>query len=189
MPEADWEDPYGQGSVSFDGGPGLNLAAGVSVGVVPVRVDLEWLYQANGISDITSDQPVIEPVDWASVSLSALMFNGYVDFKNRTALTPYIMAGYGYGDYTIELEEDNAGTTSVALFQAGGGIQYDLKTTASGSYMIILDAGYRFAGSSDPEIDEAFGGVYQTEYTSHAIMIGVLFKRISTQNTLAANME
>ena len=157
--------------------------------MVPVRFDLEWLYQANGISDITSDQPVIEPVDWASVSLSGLMLNGYIDFSNKSAVTPYVMAGFGYGDYSIQLEENNAGSASISLFQAGGGILCDVKTTASGKYRILLDAGYRFVSSSDPEIDEAFGGVYKTESTSHAIMFGVLFKRTPPQNTLSESRE
>jgi opacity protein-like surface antigen len=178
MPDVRWKDPHADGEVSFDGGPGLSLAVGASLGIVPVRAELEWLYQANGISHVTSDQPSISPADWASVSLSGLMFNGYIDFKNYTPITPYLMAGFGYGYYGIELEADNAGSTTVSIFQTGIGIQYDLKTTCRKKYAVILDAGYRFVTSSDPEIDEALGGIYKTEYTSHMVMVGVRFKFI-----------
>ena len=56
MPDAAWKDPYAAGDVSFDGGPGLSLALGISPGYVPLRLELQWLYQAVGISGISSDR-------------------------------------------------------------------------------------------------------------------------------------
>jgi len=178
MPDAHWKDPYAEGDISFDGGPGLDLAFGISPGFVPLRVEVAWVYQANGISEVSSDQPVINPVDWATVSMSAFMVNGYIDIRNRTRFTPYLMAGIGEGYYGIELEEDNTGSDRVTVYQGGIGIQYVTDSPARLKYNVVIDLGYRFTSSSNPEINEALGGVYETEYTAHAIMFSIELRHV-----------
>lgn len=176
MPEAHWKDAYAEGTVSYGGGPGLSLAGGVAPGMVPVRVELEILYQANEIDKISSAQPVIAPSDWANAYLWAAMFNAYVEFRSLSGFAPYLMGGAGCGWYGIVLEDDNGGgSNSLPVFQGGIGVLYDAQRHVPGHYRISLDIGYRFTWSGNPQIDEVAGGNYETEFQSHILMIGAQF--------------
>ena len=176
LPDAYWKDPYAEGTVSCSEGYVLSGVYGAVFNTIPLRAEFELLFQHNEISSITSDSPLLPLGESASIALLGGMANAYLDLRNKTPVTPYIMGGLGYGFYTIELDDDNVGDTSVFIYQAGAGIQYELRTRNNFHY--TLDAGYRFVASSDPEIDEALGGTYETEYTAHLFMIGVRFEDV-----------
>jgi opacity protein-like surface antigen len=101
-------------------------------------------------------------VDWsgnydvapgASVDMTTVMGNLYLDLPNDTILTPYVGAGAGYG---WTMGEGNADKNGFA-YSLMAGVSIDLSRSTS------LDLGYRYReildGSGDPKDHSVLGGV------------------------------
>ena len=95
------------------------------------------------------------------------MVNGYLDFENQTALTPYIGAGVGVakvsandisiGGVALSDEDD-----TVFAYQLGVGIGYSVTES------LIIDLAYKYFATEDPDFEGT-----KAEYGSHNILFGV----------------
>lgn len=149
-------------STSYDPGIGLGGVVGYDFGLV--RIDGEIALRANGISDIAGVS-----ADGHASALS-YMVNGYFDFPTGGPLKPYIGGGIGFATVLVDIEVfgfqlvDDSDSVLAYQFSGGIGIEVNPRTTVS--------FGYRYFITDDPEMEDAGGFPFTTEYQSHEFNIG-----------------
>lgn len=100
-----------------------------------------------------------------------MMANGYYDFRNSSAVTPYLGAGIGFINVNVDEGSINGirvwtkADDTVFAYQVAVGAALDMSKQAA------LDIGYRYFGTDDPR----FGAVKGT-YASHNIMLGLRYR-------------
>lgn len=169
--DVDMTDPTLPGitlDVESDTGFAFGVAAGYDLGN-NVRVEGEIAYQQN---DLDKANLLGIDVDLSGDSSSlALLLNGYYDFANQSAFTPFISAGLGAA--RVEINDFNVAGSGVPsesdddtvfAYQLGAGISYAIND------QIDLDIKYRYFGTSDPEFDST-----TSEYSSHNFYAGMRF--------------
>ena len=149
----------------FDTGMVIEGAVGYDFGMF--RAEGEIGYRKNDIDKFSA----------LGISLSAdgdidalsFMANGYLDFENQTALTPYIGAGIGYA--TVSANDISVGgidvgdeDDSVFAYQLGVGVGY------SATESLIVEIAYKYFATSDPDFEDT-----EAEYDSHNILIGIRY--------------
>jgi opacity protein-like surface antigen len=151
--------------VESDSGLALGAAAGYAF-EFNTRVEAEIVYQKNDLDEIN-----IFGLDLdlsGDTSSTALLFNGYYDFNNASAFTPFIGAGIGVANVEVNdfnilglggLPDDD---DTVFAYQVGAGVAYAINEN------IDIDVKYRYFATSDPEFD-----ITEIEYSSHNIYAGV----------------
>ena len=92
---------------------------------------------------------------------SAFLINGYYDFKNKTAFTPYI--GAGLGVYHLEINQRK--NDMDFAWQAGAGLNYQLNNRVS------VDVKYRYFGGADAELGTYSPLLYSVG--DHQLMAGI----------------
>lgn len=184
-------------NAEFDTGTALSFAMGYDFGN-NFRIEAEFAYQKNDLDKagfryyenidvvLAGEQLVNEvafaDVDFVSGDISslALMINGYMDFANTSAFTPFMTAGVGFAKvkndmfsmaidtFLFEVDEeynlvslDQSGSDTILAYQVGAGVGYAVSET------FTLDFKYRFFATEDPE----FGSV-NMEYASHNFYVG-----------------
>ncbi|WP_111893837.1 outer membrane protein [Acinetobacter sp. MB5] len=124
------------GSIAY----GFNLAP---VYNIPVRAELEYSYHDTAdfnFSEVCTSCQL-------STKVQTVMLNGYYDFKNTSAFTPYISLGLGNASIKTTAHNDNfskAKTTNDFAWSVGLGVGYTINPNFS------IDLGYRYldAGKS-----------------------------------------
>ena len=100
-----------------------------------------------------------------SISVTAYMLNGYVDFQNKTKFTPYILVGIGYAQSRADsfgvLEED-----SQCAYQVGAGVGIAL------SDAIVLDFKYKFFSTFD---QFQFANEQEPDYINNQVQAGIRY--------------
>ena len=91
----------------------------------------------------------------------SIMGNGFYDIHLNSPVTPYIGGGAGFAQIRFD-ESDITDKDTVFAYQIGAGIGYHIDSES------ILDIGYRYFATSDPEFDGA-----EAEYQSHNFVIGL----------------
>jgi OOP family OmpA-OmpF porin len=153
-----------ESSTGFAGG--IALGYGFSDNI---RIEGELAYQKNDIDKYT------EPGDSSNASGDtsslALLLNGYYDFANSSAFTPFISVGIGaakveVNDFNVEGsgEPSDSEDDTVFAYQVGLGVGYAVSEKTS------IDLKYRYFGTADPDFD----GV-ESEYESHNFYVGLRF--------------
>jgi opacity protein-like surface antigen len=147
----------------------LGLAAAVGYGMGQVRVEGEISYQKSDFDKISV--PGASADATGDMSSIAFLINGYFDFVNSTAFTPYISVGVGYAqidlndfNYPGSGEPDYNSDDSVFAYQFGVGAGYAV------TEKVIIDLKYRYFATDDPEFD----GI-EAEASSHNVILGVRF--------------
>lgn len=145
------------------------------------RLEGEIAYRENDIDKISYFNDDTDSS--GDVSAFTFMVNGYFDFENRTAFTPYIGAGIGYARVdvegkaaytswgsttTVELDDDDSGLA----YQLMAGLAWDLSDN------FALDLSYRYLGCDDIEMagtSESYSGTLKGDfdYESHNILMGL----------------
>jgi len=149
----------------FDTGVVIEGAVGYDFGMF--RVEGEIGYRKNDIDKFSA----------LGISLSAdgdidalsFMANGYLDFENQTAFTPYIGAGIGYAevsanDLSVAGIDIGSEDDSVFAYQFGVGVGY------SATESLIVEIAYKYFATSDPDFEDT-----EAEYDSHNISIGIRY--------------
>lgn len=118
------------------------------------RIEGEVLYQSNDRDKFQYTATSANPAFNFSFSDDlvgererfAFLLNGYFDFKNSTAFTPYLTAGLG--GYHLRMKLDNRSIENELDFawQAGAGVNYRLNDR------IGFDLKYRYLGGADAEL-------------------------------------
>lgn len=155
----------------YDSGLALDLALGYRFGAA--RLEGEIGYQKNDVDDLTfSDDPGSRKSMGDHVSgdtkTTSFLLNGYYDFQNSTAFTPYLTAGLGLARVKTSIElagESASDSDTVFAYQLGAGFEYALNQTVS------LDARYRYFATSDPSFTTR-----ESEFSSHNLMLGARVK-------------
>jgi len=149
----------------FDPGVVIEGAVGYDFGMF--RLEGEMGYQVNDLDKFSADGVSVS----ASGDFDALSFmvNGYLDFENQTAFTPYIGAGIGYanvaandisvGGYALSDEDDN-----VFAYQFGAGVGYSVTKNW------IIDLAYKYFATEDADFEGT-----KVEYNSHNITVGIRY--------------
>ncbi|MDH3565866.1 MAG: porin family protein [Desulfobacteraceae bacterium] len=133
------------------------------------RVEGEISYQTNDIDKVSIlGFPFAANGD---VSSLAFLINGYFDFVNDSAFTPYISAGLGYAqidlnDFNVagSGESDYSDDDSVFAYQVGLGVGYAV------TEKVTIDVKYRYFATEDLEFDTT-----EVEVASHNFLFGVRF--------------
>jgi opacity protein-like surface antigen len=148
---------------------GLALGAALGYDFKRFRVEGEISYQKNDIDKISAQGTLFDPTGDA-VALSFLI-NGYYDFVNRSAFTPYISAGLGFAQVEFnDLDVSRLGFSgsndkdTVFAYQIGIGVGYAV------TQKVTIDAKYRYFGTEDSEYDTT-----KAEFTSNNFLFGVRF--------------
>lgn len=143
----------------LDTGPFVDLFVGKSFG--NVRIEGEYAFRQNDM-DTWNSIPI--PGEMMS---HALMGNLYYDFGTASGIRPYVGAGLGFADVTLDstFYATNDSDTTFAL-QVMGGVAFPM----SGNLMMTLDL--RVITAS-PRFVDGFGFSYEQEYTIGSFAIGL----------------
>lgn len=173
-----------------DYGFGLAAAVGYSLGR-NFRIEAELACQQNYVYEGTMYASIPTPPYKALLDMTtsgdiksfAGLINGYYDFTNHSAFTPFVSAGFGFvnvkmNDFTVytvggepnpdRIVEDADGTAPA--YQVGGGFGYALCDN------LTFDFTYRYFASVNLAVE---GGKIvphsETDYISHNIYVGLRF--------------
>lgn len=162
--------------IEYDADLALDLAVGYRVG--PTRLEGEIGYQKNDFDDVLVSVAGLGSASLKSagvpfsgdVKATSFLLNGYYDFQNASAFTPYLTAGLGVAGIKANFTLPSAGyagsdSDTVFAYQFGAGFEYAI------NQMVSLDARYRYFATSDPSFDTLEG-----EFASHNLMLGARFK-------------
>ena len=152
--------------IESDSGLALGVAVGYAFGN-NTRIEGEIAYQKNDV-----DKASLLGVDvdlTGDTSSLALLLNGYYDFANESAFTPFISAGLGVAEVEINdfnvpgsgLPSSNDDDT-VFAYQVGAGVGYAVNEK------VTIDVKYRYFGTSDPDFETT-----TAEYSSHNFYAGI----------------
>jgi outer membrane immunogenic protein len=151
------------GVLEFDTDPGLALTAALGYDFGGnVRLEAEGGYQQNDIDKINLKGMGGVKGSGEITSTSGLL-NGYYDFTNISAVTPFVSAGFGFMKAKVEdaALHSNADGTSMA-YQVGAGLSYAL------NYNLALDVKYRYLAAIDLELEDT-----EFDYSSHNVYGGI----------------
>ena len=141
------------------------------------RLEGEIAYRENDIDKVTILNSDTDSS--GDVSAWAFMVNGYFDFENSTAFTPYIGAGIGYARVEVEGKADYGFLARVTWDDDDSGLAYQLMAGVAWalSDTLALDLSYRYLGCDDIEIagTSSYGVTLKDDfdYESHNFMIGL----------------
>ncbi len=148
---------------------GLALGAALGYDFNRFRVEGEIAYQKNDIDKIDSPGVILDATGDA-VALSFLI-NGYYDFINSSAFTPYISAGMGFAQVEFNnLDISSLGFSgsndedTVFAYQIGIGVGYAV------TEKVTIDVKYRYFDTEDSEYDTT-----ESEFASNNFLFGVRF--------------
>ena len=145
------------GTMEFDPGFEFNVAGGYNFGMF--RVEGEIGYQKNSIDKVNGCFEggfggicVSDVSSSGNVTILSFLANGYFDFVNRTAFTPYITAGIGearikINDFKIERVKIGDTADTVLAYQVGAGVAYAVNKN------FTIDLKYRYIAMVDPEFE------------------------------------
>ncbi|MCL2161918.1 MAG: outer membrane beta-barrel protein [Betaproteobacteria bacterium] len=172
------------------------FGGGIAVGYdfkhmgVPVRAELE--YAAFGDAKVKGKKRFkewgVDVTGSATIGIQTLFVNGYFDFHNSSAFTPYVGLGLGQsfidmkakgqadlGGYSLSGNWGRKSTTDFA-WNLSGGVSYAI------TKQIGLDLGYRFAWLGKGETKKVYygpGGGYDYFKTKdlqmHQVMLGMRY--------------
>jgi opacity protein-like surface antigen len=150
-------------TLHFESVRGLACGAAIGYGFSNnVRLEAEIAYQKNDLDKTNSKDGDIEL--YGNSSSTTFLLNGYYDFKNRSAFTPFI--GGGIGLATVKVNNFGPGNIDdkdgAPAYQATAGIGYAL------TRQITLDLRYRYFWTSDLTFDNA-----KATYSSNNITAGI----------------
>jgi len=162
------EDP----SVKIKSDAGIALGAAVGYNFGTFRFEGELAYQGNDFDKkifADTDETYMNRIS-GDTSSTAWLINGYYDFVNKSAFTPFISAGLGMAtiDLSITLPaEDNkrfSGDDTVFAWQVGAGVGYAINEK------LTIDLKYRYFRTADVEID-----TLTVPYSSNNIYVGMRY--------------
>ncbi len=109
------------------------------------------------------------------VQTISIMANGFYDFDFDSKFKPFVGAGLGAAfigaDVSVggvNIVDDN---DEVFAYQGMLGISYAFSGEVTASLL------YSYFATTDPEFTDAAGGSFDSEYSSHNVMVGLRFTR------------
>ena len=162
----------GLGQVEFDTGWGVGASLGYTPGspapfLNAMRFELEAMYRENDL-DTLGGASIAD-----DVSSIAYMANLLFDIETDSKLVPYLGAGIGLAD--IELNSIALGVSdhdTVFAYQFMAGLGYTPRSMPD----TVLNIGYRYFATQDPEFATSTGTRVEHDYRSHNIEAGARFR-------------
>jgi opacity protein-like surface antigen len=150
-------------SISYD--PGYAFSAALGGDFRDFSLEGEIGYKHSEADKVTNGG-ISQDIN-GSVSNLSFMGNGYINFWNRSKVTPFLMAGVGVS--LVTLEADFAGSSisedEVAFaYQVGGGLSFDLNDTTA------LSVSYRYFDTPTLKVNGT-----DVDNANHNMMAGVRF--------------
>jgi len=138
------------------------------------RLEGELSYRKNDYSDTALGLTAS-----GHVKGTALMLNGWYDFANSTAVTPYLGGGIGFARGAAKISEPVSGlavddSDTAFTYQLGGGAAFALTQN------VALTADYRYVDTAKFSYDASVGGTPigkfdAGDYRAHEIRAGVRY--------------
>lgn len=164
------------GDVSLDTGFALNGAVGYDFD--NFRAEAEIGYQENDLDSVKLSAGFGNfqfgldpdfPVD-GELEVMSYFANGYYDFKNTSAFTPFLGVGIGWATVDFNLDRLNySNDDTVFAYQVMAGVSYAL------SKNMAFDLSYRYVGADDPTFSNAYTVDTEFEFSSHNFLLGVRY--------------
>lgn len=161
------------GTLEVESDPGVALAAALGYDFgANFRMETELSYQQNDLDRLSLKGPSFGVKASGETKSMTGLLNGYYDFNNISAVTPFVSAGIGLTK--VELSDvavngsgipGEADGTAMA-YQVGGGFSYAL------NYNLALDLKYRFLSAVDLELDDDTETA-EFDYASHNVYGGI----------------
>ncbi|MDB9822950.1 outer membrane beta-barrel protein [Deltaproteobacteria bacterium] len=146
---------------------GLDVGGVIGYAFEKTRLEMGLAYQKNDFDNAHFQGADVRMN--GDVSLLSVLINGYYDFNNRSAFTPYLSAGIGFSRIQVtDLNIPGAGIFSATdedymfSYLMGFGVAYEIDENVS------IDIGYQNFTPSDPNFDTT-----QAEFKSHNISLGL----------------
>lgn len=156
----------------FDTGVIASVAGGHTFG--GFRAEGELAYIQNDVSSLEAFGTSLDAT--GDVGVTALMANVYYDFNTDSKWKPYIGAGIGYSNISI----DNLGASGVVIADdSAGAFAYQLKAGIGYAFTDSLDGtlGYRFFGTADADFVDTSGFQFNSDgLQTNIIEIGVRYR-------------
>ena len=163
----------------MDTGFAVSLSAGYAGLFIPeFRAEAEIAYRSNHVSSINISPPGITVQGTGHIDSADFMLNGYYDFLNSSAWTPYLGAGVGAGRVTL----NDVGIAGIGFTNSGDDWQFAYQGIAGVRYSftpaISVNLDYRYFSTTDPTFKVNFLGTtfsQKTQYHTHNIMLGLAY--------------
>lgn len=169
------EDAEHDNGLESDSFPGYVIAGALGYRFNDsLRAEMEIAYRRNTFGDFTDRG--VEEGSSGHVSSLAAMLNGAYDIDAGSAWTPYFGAGFGWAFVGYDVDVFGGELTDAPFLDDRDGVfayQAMAGLTYQASDMIDLSLGYRFFATLDPKLTDETGQVFDAEYRSHNIELGV----------------
>jgi len=156
----------------FDTGAMGSVAGGYAFG--GLRAEGELTYISNDVSSLKGFGTSIDAM--GDVTATALMANAYYDFNADGKWKPFIGAGIGYANLSI----NNLGSAGVVVADDSAGVfAYQLKAGIGYAFTDSLDGtlGYRFFGTADADFVDTSGFAFDSDgFKTNIIELGVRYR-------------
>jgi OmpA-OmpF porin, OOP family len=162
----------------MDTGWAVNGEVGYAGLFIPqFRVEGEVAYRSNSVSSIDiTFPPTINFPATGHINSLAFMANGYYDFLNSTAFTPYLGGGVGAARVSLDSIAFTAAPTVTTsghdwqfAYQAIGGVRYNFTPNWD------LHVEYRYFATLDPKFSFFGAPKTSTQYHTHNVMAGIAY--------------
>ena len=166
-------------NATYNGGVGGGLVAGYDfVDAYPRlgrgRLEVE-LANRRGTVDKLKYVEGSFPVS-GNLTMTSIMFTTIADYHRYSPLVPYMSIGVGYAEVSIDQINSSgtpiiaSGSDGVFACQLGAGLGIELNER------LVVDLGYRFFATQNPEFKLADGSRFISEIASHNVMVGLRLK-------------
>ncbi len=153
----------------------IGYAAGLQLGYDPgpLRFDLDGSYRVNDVDELKVNGVTAVTID-GELEIKALLLNAYYDFENASRAVPYLGAGIGVAEVSLDGFDANGielvdGSDTVLAGQLAAGVLLPLSATTQ------LDVGYRFMVTDTASFSSPAGKV-EVDVRSHVLMVGLQFR-------------
>jgi OmpA-OmpF porin, OOP family len=152
-------------STDYDAGPVFGVSAGRAFGN-GLRLELEYDYRGNMVDTVASAPAT------GKANVNAILANILYSFPTGGNLVPFLGAGVGYGWMGYRSLAPIAGsslddTDSGFAYQVIAGVERRIDENLS------ANLSYRYFSMPDTNFTTAAGAGVNSDYTSHAIMVGL----------------
>lgn len=154
----------------YDTGYGVGLAlgympAGTGTFFDSMRFDLEYYYRKSDLDTVAGASAS------GDLSSKSAMLNAYYDINTGTRWTPYLGAGAGWSEVTLDSSElDYDDDDSVFAWNLMAGIGYAPETLPN----TVWSIGYRYFSTQDPKFHSKDGTErIEQDYDVHNVEAGV----------------
>jgi opacity protein-like surface antigen len=152
----------GTGSVSYDTGYCVALAAGVAYENMPLRTEFEIGYQKNDVDHIRPAEAETVTQGSGDRAVWTYMVNTYLDIKSFKTLIPFLEFGVG------AVDPDDV--KMLFAVQMGFGITYPI------TEHYLLDLKYTYLVSDEYDVFESADSYRTDRLTTHLVQLGLRYQ-------------